>query len=172
MSDPKILFQNDFIEVIENNDRVGIKQKTPSVMILPYTLDESGNPKKLGLIAEPSAVKDTQISYTIITGSPDENDVDILATAKRELAEESGYNVEDIEKWDYLGNISSSKMVVNGNPAFGVNITGIEKEEKTGDGSETEKNTKFSLVSVSEAINHDDALISCLFLKLFQNKII
>ena len=28
MSDPKILFQNDFIEVIENNDRVGIKQKT------------------------------------------------------------------------------------------------------------------------------------------------
>jgi len=134
MSDPKILFQNDFIEVIENNDRVGIKQKTPSVMILPYTLDESGNPKKLGLIAEPSAIKETKISYTIITGSPDESDVDILATAKRELSEESGYTVEDIEKWDYLGNISTSKMVVNGNPAFGVNITGVEKEEKTGDG--------------------------------------
>lgn len=172
MLDPKILFQNDHIEVIDNNDRVGIKQKNPSVIILPYVLDEIGNPKKLGLIAEPSLIRESKISYTVITGSPSEEDSDILSTAKRELKEESGYSVDDVEKWDYLGNIIGSKMVVNGNPAFGVNVTGIERGKKEGDGSETEENTKFSLVPVKEAIDHDDALISCLFLKIFQNKII
>jgi 8-oxo-dGTP pyrophosphatase MutT (NUDIX family) len=158
--------------VIENKDRIGIKQKTPSVIILPYTTDESGNPKELGLIAEPSAIKETSISYTVITGSPDDSDVDVLATAKRELKEESGYDVPDIDKWEYLGNINTSKMVINGNPAFGVDVTDIEIGKKEGDGSETEKNTKFSLIPVNEAINHDDALISCLFLKIFQSKLI
>ena len=131
MSDPKILFQNNNIEVIENKGIVGIKQKNPSVIILPYTTDESGNPKSLGLIAEPSSIKEDKIAYTIITGSPEDSDVDILSTAKRELKEESGYEVDDTDKWDFLGNIQTSKLVVNGNPAFGVDITDLQKEEKT-----------------------------------------
>lgn len=172
MSDPKILFQNNYIEVIENKGIVGIKQKNPSVVILPYTTDESGNPKSLGLISEPSSIKDEKITYTIITGSPDDSDVDILSTAKRELKEESGYEVENTEKWDFLGNIQTSKLIVNGNPAFGVDVTGLEKGEKSGDGSEKEENSKFSLMPINDAINLDDALISCLFLKIFQNKLI
>ncbi len=172
MSDPKILFQNSHIEVIENKGIVGIKQKNPSVIILPYTTDESGNPRSLGLIAEPSSIKEEKITYTIITGSPEDSDVDILATAKRELKEESGYEVDDTEKWDFLGNIQSSKLVVNGNPAFGVDVTDLQNDEKEGDGSKTEENTKFSLVPINDAINLDDALISCLFLKIFQNKLI
>lgn len=172
MSDPKILFQNNYIEVIENKGIVGIKQKNPSVVILPYTTDESGNPKSLGLISEPSSIKDEKITYTIITGSPDDSDVDILSTAKRELKEESGYEVENTEKWDFLGNIQTSKLIVNGNPAFGVDVTGLEKGEKSGDGSKKEENSKFSLMPINDAINLDDALISCLFLKIFQNKLI
>jgi hypothetical protein len=172
MSDPKILFQNNYIQVIENKERVGIKQKNPSVMILPYTIDESGNPKSIGLISEPSYIKEEKMTYTIITGSPDKSDVDILATAKRELLEESGYEVQDTDKWDFLGNIHSSKLLVNGNPAFGVDITGIEKVKKSGDGSESEENSKFSLFALNDALNFDDALISCLFLKIFQNKLI
>ena len=88
------------------------------------------------------------------------------------LPEESGYVVDDTEKWDFLGNIQSSKLVVNGNPAFGVDVTGLERGDKLGDGSESEKNSKFSLVSLNDALNTDDALISCLFLKIFQNKLI
>ena len=172
MSDPKILFKNDKIEVIENMGRIGIRQKNPSVMILPYIIDDNGNPKKLGLISEPSPIKLDKISYTIITGSPTKDDVDILATAKRELKEESGYDVEDTEKWDFLGNIESSKLLVNGNPAFGVDVTDIQRENKEGDGSDNEKDSKFSMFSVSDALSNDDALISCLFLKIFQNKLI
>jgi 8-oxo-dGTP pyrophosphatase MutT (NUDIX family) len=172
MSDPKILFQNSHIEVIENKGIVGIKQKNPSVIILPYTTDESGNPRSLGLISEPSLIKEDKITYTIITGSPEDSDVDILATAKRELKEESGYDVDDTEKWDFLGNIQTSKLVVNGNPAFGVDVTDLQNKEKSGDGSEKEENTKFSLIPVNDAINLDDSLISCLFLKIFQNKLI
>jgi 8-oxo-dGTP pyrophosphatase MutT (NUDIX family) len=172
MSDPKILFQNNYIQVIENKGRVGIKQKNPSVMILPYTIDENGNPKSIGLISEPSDIKEERMIKTVITGSPEKSDVDILATAKRELTEESGYVVDDTEKWDFLGNIQSSKLVVNGNPAFGVDVTGLEREDKLGDGSDSEKNSKFSLVSLNDALNIDDALISCLFLKIFQNKLI
>ena len=172
MSDPKILFQNNYIQVIENKGRVGIKQKNPSVMILPYTIDDNGNPKSIGLISEPSDIKEERMIKTVITGSPEKSDVDILATAKRELTEESGYVVDDTEKWDFLGNIQSSKLVVNGNPAFGVDVTGLERGDKLGDGSESEKNSKFSLVSLNDALNTDDALISCLFLKIFQNKLI
>lgn len=172
MSDHKILFQNKYIEVIENKNIIGIKQKNPSVIILPYITDESGNPKSLGLISEPSSIKEGKMTYTVISGSPDDSDVDILATAKRELQEESGYNMDDTEKWDFLGNIHSSKLLVNGNPAFGVNITDLPGDKKTGDGSEKEKNTKFSLIPINDAINMDDALIACLFLKIFQNKLI
>jgi 8-oxo-dGTP pyrophosphatase MutT (NUDIX family) len=172
MSDPKIIHQNDYIEVIQTEDRVAIKQKNPSVMILPYTIDGNGNPLKIGLIAEPSQIKESKITYTVITGSPDDNDDDILETAKRELKEESGYEVEDIEKWDFLGNIHSSKLVVNANPAFGVDVTDFQRGEKEGDGSQNEENTKFYLVDISEALDKDDALISCLFLKIFQNKLI
>lgn len=172
MSEPKILFQNDVIEVIQNDNRLGIKQKDPSVIVLPYITDDNGNPKKLGLITEPSPIRDTKISYTVITGSPDPSDLDILATAKRELKEEGGYEVENTDKWEYLGNIYTSKMVVNGNPAFGVDITGLEGNVPEGDGSENEENARFKLVPVSEAIGYDDALISCLFIKIFQNKLL
>jgi 8-oxo-dGTP pyrophosphatase MutT (NUDIX family) len=151
---------------------VAIKQKNPSVMILPYTVDGNGNPLKIGLIAEPSSVKESRITYTVITGSPDENDEDILETAKRELKEESGYEIDDIERWDFLGNIHSSKLVVNANPAFGVDVTDFKRGEKSGDGSQAEENTKFSLIDIAEALDKDDALISCLFLKIFQNKLI
>lgn len=172
MSDPKILLQNNYLNVIERDNKIGIQQKNPSVMILPYTTDELGNPKTLGLISEPSSLKEGGISLTIITGSPEDSDVDILETAKRELKEESGYSVNEIERWDYLGNIKTSKIIINGNPAFGVDITGLEKGEKEGDGSKSEENTKFSLVGLNDAINLDDALVSCLFLKIFQNKLI
>jgi 8-oxo-dGTP pyrophosphatase MutT (NUDIX family) len=172
MSEPKILFQNEFIEVIQNKDRIGIKQKDPSVIILPYTIDNEGNPDKIGLLSEPSSIRDSKMSFTVISGSPDSDDLDILATAKRELKEEGGYNVEDTDKWEYLGNIYASKMVVNGNPAFGVDITGMEGVKPEGDGTGFELNSKFQLVSVKEAISNDDALISCLFLKIFQNKLL
>ena len=172
MSEPKILFQNEFIEVIQNNDRVGIKQKDPSVIILPYITDKNGNPEKLGLIAEPSPIRETKISYTVITGSPDSKDLDILATAKRELKEEGGYEVNETDKWEYLGNIYTSKMIVNGNPAFGVDITGLEGIEPQGDGTGLEENSRFKLIPIAEAIGYDDALISCLFIKIFQNKLL
>jgi len=172
MSEPKILFQNEYIEVTQNNDRVGIKQKDPSVIILPYTTDEKGNPQKLGLIAEPSPIRETKISYTVITGSPDAKDLDILATAKRELKEEGGYEVNETDKWEYLGNIYTSKMVINGNPAFGVDITGLDGTKPEGDGTGLEENSKFKLVPFDEAIGYDDALISCLFIKIFQNKLL
>ena len=172
MSEPKILLQNDHIEVIEIGNRVGIQQKNPSVIILPYTTDESGNPKSLGLISEPNSLKEGGMSLTVITGSPEDYDEDILETAKRELKEEAGYEINDIEKWEYLGNIKTSKIVINGNPAFGVDVTGMERGQKSGDGSKNEENSKFSLVNLSDAINLDDALVSCLFLKIFQNKLI
>jgi hypothetical protein len=53
-----------------------------------------------------------------------------------------------------------------------VDVTDLQNKEKSGDGSDKEENTKFSLISVNDAINLDDALISCLFLKIFQNKLI
>ena len=59
--------------------------------------------------------------------------------------------------------------MINSNPCFSVNITSLVAEEKTTDGSKDEKDTKFELISVDEALDLDDSLVSTLFIKTFKD---
>jgi len=60
-------------------------------------------------------------------------------------------------------------MVLNSNPCFAVNITGMVSGDKETDGSKSEKDSKFELVSVDEALNLEDSLVSTLFIKTFKD---
>jgi hypothetical protein len=60
-------------------------------------------------------------------------------------------------------------MVLNSNPCFSVDITGLLAEEKTTDGSEEERDSKFELIGVEEALDLEDSLVSTLFIKTFKN---
>lgn len=156
-------------ECIKIEENLYIRQIEPGVIIMPYTLDNEGNPDKIGILNEISNHRPGGISNTLITGSQDISDSNVLNTAIRELEEESGFKVTDIKRWNFLGTIFTSKLVVNPNPCFSVNITSLAAEEKKTDGSDDEKNSKFILVSIEEALNIDDALVSTLFIKTFKN---
>jgi len=165
----KTIHSNKYLNVIENDGSVYLEQREPSVVILPYTIDEDSNPTMIGIISEISSTRPGGITKTLITGSPDDNDANILQTAIRELKEESGISAEDVKRWKFLGNIYTSKMISTPNPCFSVDVTGLAKEEKTTDGSENERDTNFEMLSVSDALSLDDALVSTLFIKHFKN---
>jgi hypothetical protein len=156
-------------ESVELDGKIFIRQINPGVIIMPYTLDEEKNPEFIGILSELLDQRPGGISMTLITGSPDEEDANIFQTAVRELKEESGFLVEDIKRWNFLGTLYTSKMVLNSNPCFSVNITGLVAEEKTTDGSQSEEDSKFELISVDQALDLDDSLVSTLFIKTFKN---
>jgi len=156
-------------ECIKVDNNLYIRQIEPGVIIMPYTLDNEGNPDKIGILDEISNHRPGGISNTLITGSQDDKDSNVLQTAIREMEEESGFKVTDIKRWNFLGTIFTSKLVTNPNPCFAVNITGLAAEDKKTDGSDEEKDSKFNLVSVDDALNIDDSLISALFIKTFKN---
>ncbi len=163
------LQKNKNTESVELDGRLFIRQINPGVIIMPYTLDSEKNPDQIGIISEILDQRPGGISMTLITGTPDDEDANIFQTAIRELKEESGFLVEDIKRWNFLGTLYTSKMVLNSNPCFSVNITGLVAEEKTTDGSQSEEDSKFELISVEEALDLDDSLVSTLFIKTFKN---
>ena len=156
-------------EVVEIDGRLFMRQINPSVIIMPYTVDDKGLPDKIGIIHEILDQRPGGMSKTLITGTPDNEDSNIFETAVRELEEESGFLVKDLKRWDFLGSLYTSKMVISSNPCFSVNITGLVSGERKTDGSKSEKDSKFELVNVDEALNLDDSLISTLFIKTFKD---
>jgi 8-oxo-dGTP pyrophosphatase MutT (NUDIX family) len=156
-------------EVVDIDGRLFMRQINPSVIIMPYTIDDNGFPDKIGIIHEILDQRPGGMSKTLITGTPDNEDSNIFETAVRELEEESGFEVKDLKRWDFLGSLYTSKMVINSNPCFSVNITGLVSGERKTDGSKSERDSKFELVNVDEALNLDDSLISTLFIKTFKD---
>jgi 8-oxo-dGTP pyrophosphatase MutT (NUDIX family) len=136
---------------------------------MPYTLNDEGLPNKIGIISEVLDQRPGGMAKTLITGSQEDKDDNIYQTAVREMSEESGFLVEDLKRWKFLGSLYTSKMVLNSNPCFAVNITGMVSGDKETDGSKSEKDSKFELVSVDEALNLEDSLVSTLFIKTFKD---
>ena len=159
-------------EIVDIDGHLFIRQINPGVIIMPYTLNPEGEPNEIGIMSEILDQRPGGIAMTLITGTPEDNDDNIFQTAIRELREESGFDVSDIKRWKFLGSLYTSKLVFNSNPCFAVNITSLVAEEKTTDGSQKEKDSKFELIGVTEALNLEDSLVSTLFIKTFKDLII
>jgi hypothetical protein len=84
------------------------------------------------------------------------------------LKEESGYDVQDTNKWYFLGTVTSSKFLDKEYPCFAVDVTGIPKEEAKTDGSEEEKFSSFIFIPANDVVKSKDVFIPALFLKLFK----
>ena len=117
-------------EVVEIDGHLFIRQINPGVIIMPFTVDDSGFPNKIGIISEVLDQRPGGMAKTLITGSQDDKDDNIYQTAVREMEEESGFLVEDLKRWKFLGSLYTSKMVINSNPCFAVNITGLVSGER------------------------------------------
>lgn len=136
---------------------------------MPYTLGGDELPEQIGIISEILDQRPGGISKTLITGTADDEDANIFQTAVRELKEESGFEVTDIKRWKFLGSLYTSKLILNSNPCFAVDITSIVSGDKEPDETDKEEDSKFELVSVEEALDLDDSLISTLFIKTFKD---
>jgi 8-oxo-dGTP pyrophosphatase MutT (NUDIX family) len=164
----KILHTTPRFEVIEREGSIGIKSTVEPVVILPFISDDQGLPLMLGVLKERNPFRDGGYSISPISGTSEEEDPDYLATAKRELKEESGYDIEDSSRWYFLGSVTATKMVDCEHPCFAVDVTGIQKGEATTDGSEHEKLSSFVFIPANDVVKSKDVFIPALFLKLFK----
>lgn len=170
MSQPisKVLHETENFHLLEVGNLVGIKPLFTNVVVMPFTSDGDGLPLTIGVLKEPNPFRDGGFDITLVTGTTDDEDGDLLSTAKRELLEETGFDVQDNSKWYYLGSVTSSKFVDHEQPCFAVDVTGIEKGTPKTDGSEQEKNAEFKFIIANDTVKAKDIFIPGLFLKLFK----
>ena len=147
---------------------LGIIPLFTNVVVMPFLSDQQGLPLSIGVLKEPNPFRDGGISVSLITGTSDEDDPDLLSTAKRELKEESGFDVQDNSRWYFLGSVTSSKFVDHEQPCFAVDVTGIEKGEPQPDDTEKEQNMEFKFISANDVVKAKDVFLPGLFLKLFK----
>ena len=168
----KVLLNTPKFDVIERGNKAGIVSRVETVMLLPFVADDNGLPLMLGVLKERNLFREGGYCLSLITGTCEDEDPDYLQTAKRELKEESGYDVPDNNKWYFLGTVTASKMVDAEHPCFGVDVTGLEKDITTTDGSESEKLSEFIFIPANDVVKAKDVFIPGLFLKLFKLSLI
>ena len=146
-----------------------IKPLLGNVVVLPY-VKEDGKITKVGVMKEVNPLWGEGTHVTTITGGI-ENGEDNLVAAKRELKEESGYDVEDTDKWQFICETSVSKLIDAKQPCFVVDVTGLDTGEAEKDGTINEELSSFELLDASEAIDScKDAYIGMLLYKLEKNE--
>lgn len=172
MNNPKeeILFENEWYYLVKRDTRTGITYKYMSVAILPFTTDDSGMIDTIGLLDEFNPFREDDRSMTLITGTVEGEDKDLIDTVVREMIEEGGFTIDknDTERFNYLGSLYGSKDDDKLYPVFAVKVNGIEQQAAIGDGSEKEEKSSFKMVDVQDITLTQESLALGAFFKLFQ----
>jgi 8-oxo-dGTP pyrophosphatase MutT (NUDIX family) len=169
MKEFKVLSKHQDFDVIEVDGMVGTKMKYMSIAIIPYVTNEHGAIEEVGLLKEYNPFREDNYAYTLITGSIEDKDDVLLETAKRELYEEGGYRVpeNENERWVYLGCFYPYKDSDRQIPTFGVDITGISREEPETDGSKKESLSNLEMIKANNILMTEETLALSAFLRLF-----
>lgn len=164
----RTLYRSKKFDIIGKGETEGIRTKWDSILILPFTSDDRGFPLMLGVIEEKNEFREGGYSASVISGSPEDEDYDTLTTAKRELSEETGFDVKEEERWYFIGTLTGTKFVDSVHPCFAVDVSGITPSEPKTDGSEQEKLSKFRFINSNEVVYLEDPFIPSMFLRIFK----
>ena len=167
-NEENIVYKSNRFDVVDNGEYTGIRTKNDSVLILPFVSDDQGLPLMVGVLNERNTFRSGGYSISVISGTPEDEDPNILAAAQRELLEETGFDVTEEERWYFIGTLTGSKFVDSIHPCFAVDISGITPSEPKTDGSEQEKLSKFTLIPANDIISIEDPFVSALFLRIFK----
>lgn len=167
-NEDKIVYRCKWFDLVEKGESIGLRSKNDSVLILPFISDDRGLPLMLGVLNEKNDFREGGYSISIISGGSEDEDPNILSTAKRELQEETGFDVKDDERWYFLGTLTGSKFVDSVHPCFAVDVTGIDRGEATTDGSESERLSSFKFIEPNDVLSIEDPFIPSLFLRIFK----
>jgi hypothetical protein len=145
----KTLFENEW-KVVKEQDKTGFVylDDTQGVSILPYRFDKNGKMEVL-IREEPNPLHNSIL--TVIAGKRDEDEVGSdwwKETAQRELGEESGYWVDNKNRFSSLGNVVVGKDYKEKDVFTCIDLTGIEQGKMKPDKGMIEKNSKNFWVSV------------------------
>jgi len=166
----KVIADTPYFDLIQIDDKHGLHVKQTSVAVLPYTVNDSGIVDQLGILKELNHLREGDYAYTLITGTIEDSDESVLATAVRELAEEGGITAssDDLNRWVFLGNFHDSKDTDRTIPTFAVDVTGLPQIEPATDGSHQELNSVLELKDVNEVLTSSkETLVLASFLRLF-----
>lgn len=169
MKEFKTLKSYKNFDVIEIEGHQKIKMTSMSVAVMPFTIDDQDMISKIGLLKEYNTLREGDFCHTLITGTIDNEDEDLLSTAKRELTEEGGFTTppDENSRWIYLGNFYPYKDSDRQVPTFAVDVTGLPKTVATGDGSKKEELSELIMMPSNEIMVTEETLVLAAFLRLF-----
>jgi 8-oxo-dGTP pyrophosphatase MutT (NUDIX family) len=154
------------IKIVENISAVISKINTVAVFL--YT-EIDGVLDKVGVVSEKNPFFSDDKYVGIITGTVENGDITLLDRAKQEAIEEGGFDIPD-DKWIYLGDFFSSKLVPKPVYCFAADVTGLTQNKPNGDGSNKEAEILYNLVDLDEGFNLNDCLYQTCLFKLFSKK--
>jgi 8-oxo-dGTP pyrophosphatase MutT (NUDIX family) len=154
-------------ELVNVDGTYAVLNKHSVVSVLVYTLDENGVLDKIGAVTEPNPHFPNGIYTGPVMGKVEADDKSLLSRAKQETLEETGYEVIETERWSFLGEMITSKLLPGPVYCYSVDVTGIQQGEIKGDGSEQEANLKFELLDLNKASEINDTILQTCFFKLF-----
>jgi 8-oxo-dGTP pyrophosphatase MutT (NUDIX family) len=154
-------------EIVDKEGFHAIVSKNSGVAVLVYSLDEEGVLDKIGIVTEKNPHFPEKTYSGLVMGSIEPEDPSLLSRAKAELVEESGYDVPEKDRWDFLGEIYTSKLFPESIYCYSVDVTEIPRTAPSGDGSKQEKGIEFSMVPLSKVRQIPDSIFQSCFFKLF-----
>jgi len=167
----EVLFSTDKFDVVKKDDKIGIVPLTITVAVLPFTRDAKGLPGQLGVLKEFNYIR-SAVSLTVITGKAEGEDPDILTAAQRKMLDRSGLDVQEPERWHFLGFMTTHKMINQEIPCFACDITGMSLPEPDEDVDPVDevddKEPEFVLMSVNQALDTTDCFIPTMFMLIFK----
>lgn len=164
------------MEIVTKDGFQAIKTGRSAVAVLLYTLDENDLLDKVGIVTEKNPFFSDGAYTGLILGTVEHEDPSLIYRAKKEALEEAGYDISDNSRWDFMGELYTSKMFPSALVCYSADVTGLKGEKPKGDGSEQEDGIKFNLVSLAKARKIQDSVLqSCLFnlfMKLYKTEIL
>ncbi len=140
------------------------------VAIMPFKLEHSyldvKVPKILGRY-EICPSHSLEFELYSITGGMDKEGESPAFTAKRELLEETGYDVP-VEKLVYLGEVKPSKSSDKTMHLFAVNVEGYQQGEILGDNTKGEEGAYVEFITTEQLSGAKDPLLHVMFIRAIE----
>lgn len=155
------------MEIINKDGFNAVRCSKTAVAVILYTLDESGLLDQIGIVTEKNPHFKSGSYSGLVMGGVEADDTSLLSRAKIETKEESGYDVIENERWTYLGELFTSKIIPEPIYCYSADVTGLDASAPKGDGSEHESTIQFDLIDLAKIRNINDSIVQSCFFKLF-----
>ena len=156
-------------ELVNIEGTYAVLNKHSAVAVIVYNLDERGILDKIGVVTEFNPHFRGEKYTGPVMGKVEIEDKSLLSRAKQETKEETGYDVPSSDRWSFLGEVITSKLLPGPVYCYSVDVTGIQQGEITGDGSAQESNLKFDFLNLNQVSEINDSILQTCFFKLITN---